>query len=632
MKTFIFNYEAELHTVIKELIPNVKALTYADTDMLLDALSDVRKFPCAYYTRNLEEWTSPRIYNFDEIAKDEATLKYDVSHLKVNVIEQHYTLRVFVEKQSEALELANRLVCTWDMHPYLDVTWEWNTDYIMDDNATTENNERINMFYTGCKVGEVRPSNDKKGSMRYVELTRTSQYMLNFALPTIKDAQLVDIVRFYVATDGTKTLGTPINDGYYFTEVPKCDHKEDIHKIYVTCDPDYDEELEKYYYRYMLGTEEYRTYEEISEGVFAIDEPTEGGIISFDLTPYHTFEIDFNQCTLSYITDFSNFVSVIPFLTYVNVSDLDTSNATDFSYFIYGNRILEECDVSNLDFSNGEEFGHFMSHNYYLRSLDLSRCDFSKGENFSNFLGSCDRLESLILPTKTFGGEFMGAFLQGLSSLTSIDLDNVDFSKTTSMSNVLNGCSKLTELRNLHGDFGNATDFSAFMYRCGYDSSLGTLDMSDWDMKKGEDFRSFLRATNFTELIFPSDKRTFQYGTMFNNFLSGNTVITEINLSGYDFGSATTFADALSYLDSVVTIDLSDCDLSSVTNVSRMFIWNPQLMTLNLSRVDLSQVTNETTFLSNNASLQTVYAIGCNQATIDLLTRHISEGCELVTE
>lgn len=631
MKTFIFNYEAQLFLYLRNLIPNLKELTYANSDDMFYAMSDVRKFPCAYYMREEDEWSLPRIYKFDTYTEDEETHTYTKERLSVSVIEQHYKLRIYVEKQSEMLELANRLTVSWSEHPHLNVSWEWTPSYIGNDTATTDNLERVNMFFTGCRVGEVRPSNDTKGSYRYVELTWTSQMLLNYVPPTEHNVNLVHEVRMYVTKNGDVVEGTPLDEGYLFS-VLKCDHKEDIHKIYVTCDPDYDDELEKYYYRYMLGFEEYRTYEEVSEGVFAIDEPTEGGIISFDLTPYHTFQIDFNQCSLSYITDFSNFVSIIPFLTYVNVSDLDTSNSTNFSYFIYGNRVLEECDVSNLDFSNGEDFGHFMSHNYYLQSLDLSRCDFSKGEDFTSFLGSCNRIESLTLPTKTFGGSFMGTFLYGLSSLRVIDLDHVDFSKTTSMSNVLNGCYNLTELRNLHGKFDNATDFSAFLSNCGNNTSLGTLDMSDWNMTKGEDFRYFLRGANFTELIFPSDKSTFSLGTLFTYFLTGNNVVTEINLRGYDFGSATTFTDSLSYLDSVVTIDLSDCDLHNVTSINRMLIWNPQLTTLNMSRVDLSNVTNETTFLANNASLQTVYAIGCNQATIDLLARHIPEGCELVTE
>lgn len=634
MKTFIFNYEASLFQFIRELIPDIKLLTYANSDDMFYALNDVRKFPCAFYMRDEEEWSLPRIYTFDEYKLSDDERTYDKERMNLSVIEQHYKMRIYVEKQSEMLELANILTASWCDHPYLDVSWEWTHDYIFDDRATTENYERVNMFFTGCKVGEVRPSNDTKGSYRYIEMSWTSQMCLNFVKERTQGVNLVHEVRLYTVPNGDTIVGSP-NDGGYVLSVVTCDHKVELRKIAVVAIPSvgHDDFGEMYYYYpYMLDdvvyeTTEYDYDEENDIYTFYIEEPTEGKIF-FDIEPYRTFEIYLNDCTLSYLDDFTNMFSYIPSLQILDLGSLDTSNGWSFDYFISGNSMLTELrGLERLDFSNGLTFLHFMDGDDRLSRVDLSNADFSNGLFFNYFLSHCGATE-ILLPTSHYIRGSMSNFLSWCYNVTSLNLIMVDISSSESLEGFLYHATSLRSISNLAPLTSNNKNLSMFLSYCGV---TDTLDMTTWDLTQCHDFSYFLHGSNFEHIILPQNVDSFNEGLNCNSFMNGIHAVT-LDLSNKRFNKVQNLQSFLSFLYDCTELNLSNCEFDSVSTLSSAITYCNNLTTLNLSGIQFNEDVSLGNILQGCTVLTTIYAIGCSDNLINTLRTNAPSGCTIITE
>lgn len=213
--------------------------------------------------------------------------------------------------------------------------------------------------------------------------------------------------------------------------------------------------------------------------------------------------------------------------------------------------------------------------------------------------------------------------LESIQGLKYLNTNNV-----TSMANLFNGCSKLTELDLSNFDTSNATSMYQMFYNC---SSLADLDIRHFNTTKVKNmFGMFYDCSSLTNLDL-SGWDTNQVTTMEYMF-NGCTSLKSLDLSGwgnanvtdmhYMFQSCTSLTDLnlnnfgtpnllrswymFAFCSSLVSLDLSSFDTTNMTSMWRMFLNCTSIKTLNLSSFNTENVTTlEGTFFGCS-SLETI--------------------------
>ena len=180
----------------------------------------------------------------------------------------------------------------------------------------------------------------------------------------------------------------------------------------------------------------------------------------------------------SNVVNMKSMFSACQNLTSLVIDNFDTSKVTDMSNMFRNCNNLTNLDVSNFNTSKVTDLSRMFASCHSLTSLDLSNFDTSQVTNMNGVFFECKSLTKLNISTwdtsnvTTMGyrnqmGEGMFA---GCSSLTSLDLTSFDTSNVTNMSEMFNGCSKLTEITvSSKWVIGSSTNITYMFDGCGTD-------------------------------------------------------------------------------------------------------------------------------------------------------------------
>ena len=197
------------------------------------------------------------------------------------------------------------------------------------------------------------------------------------------------------------------------------------------------------------------------------------------------------------------------------------------------------------------------------------------------------------------------SWLFGLfGNLTEINnLQNLDTSYVTNMSDMFSWMSSLTELDLSSFDTSNVTDMS-YMFCMANGSALTTLNLSSFDTSNVTDMSYMFRDTNLTTLDLShfdtSNVTNMSY--MFYNVSS----LTELDLSSFDTSNVTDMSDMFYVMSSLTALDLSSFDTSNVANMNSMFFAMESLIELDLSSFDTSNVTDMSDMFYRSSSLNNI--------------------------
>lgn len=171
------------------------------------------------------------------------------------------------------------------------------------------------------------------------------------------------------------------------------------------------------------------------------------------------------------------------------------------------------------------------------------------------------------------------AFMFGFcSSLTSVDLSNLDTSAVTDMGSMFNGCSALTSLDLSGFDTASVTDMGLMFRDC---SALTSLDLSSFDTAAVVDAQEmFFGCSSLTSLVVSSfdTSSVVNMGEMFRNC----SKLTTLDVSGFDTSSATNMQWMFRGCSSISSLDLSGFDTSTVTNMNSLLGGCSMLKTVKL--------------------------------------------------
>ena len=200
----------------------------------------------------------------------------------------------------------------------------------------------------------------------------------------------------------------------------------------------------------------------------------------------------------------------------------------------------------------------------------------------------------------------MDSMFDGCTSLTSLDVSNLNTSNVTDMDGMFNGCSKLTSLDLSNFNTSKVTNMDGMFQSC---TKLTSLDLSGWN------------TSNVTDMY-----------CMFRHCER----LMSLDLTHFNTSQITSMIYMFSYCESLTSLDLSGFDTSQVTSMSRMFLGCESLTTLDLSGWNTSNVADMGSMFNSCSTLKTITMKGCSQETVDKIKAQLAKdyiyGVYIITE
>ena len=227
-----------------------------------------------------------------------------------------------------------------------------------------------------------------------------------------------------------------------------------------------------------------------------------------------------------------------------------------------------------------------------LTSLNLSNLDTSKVTNMGGMFLGVSNLATINLSnfdtSKVINMSFM---FYGMSKLTTLNLSNFNTSKVIYMNRMFSDVSNLTTINLSNFDTSKVIDMGFMFYDM---SNLTTINLSNFDTSKVTNmdymFAGMSNLTNLqlSELFDTSNVRSMRY--MFHK----DSKLTSLDLSSFNTQNVTNMDSMFSYLSSITDLNLSTFNTQKVTNMNGMFYNLEKVKTLDLSTFDTSKVKNMT--------------------------------------
>ena len=207
---------------------------------------------------------------------------------------------------------------------------------------------------------------------------------------------------------------------------------------------------------------------------------------------------------------------------------------------------------------------------FYNRS-ELTSIDFGKGFNTSNvtdmseMIQGCSKLTALDVSSfNTSNVNSMAAMFKSCSGLTGLDVSSFRTSNVTDMHDMFRGCNKLTSLNVSSFNTSNVKRMDAMFYGC---SGLTSLDVSNFNTS------NVVRMTRTVDTVLD----------YYTGYSSGEEVQIPESNKLIRFGM---FAQC----SSLTSLDLSSFNTSQVTDMRGLFEGCKKLTSLNVSSFNTSNV------------------------------------------
>ena len=240
-----------------------------------------------------------------------------------------------------------------------------------------------------------------------------------------------------------------------------------------------------------------------------------------------------------------------------------------------------------------EDSSYMFYYMQWLTWLDMSWLDTSRVTNMSYMFSYCTAMAGLNLTNfDTKSVTNMSYMFNGATALTSLDLSSWNTSNVWSMRGMFYNANKLTSL-NLSGwDTSNVTDMS-WMFQT--TSALMSLNLSGWDTSSVTNMSYMFRSTSALPSLDISNWDTSSVTNMVGMFQYSNN-LTSLDISNWNTSNVTNMGSMFEGDSALTSLNISNWDTSSVTNMNYMFYNCNNLWTIYASTWF---VTNQVTSYSN---------------------------------
>ncbi len=247
-----------------------------------------------------------------------------------------------------------------------------------------------------------------------------------------------------------------------------------------------------------------------------------------------------------------------------------------------------------------------------LTTIDLQNINTSKTINMNSMFAICNNLTTLNLSSfdtsKVIDMENM--FYKN-EKLVTLDISSFNTSEVTTMSNMFSNCTSLTKLDLNNFNTSKVTDMNSMFFEC---RNLATLNISNFNTPQVTDMSYMFSEGEALETLDVSKFDTSQVtnmGAMFYNC----SRLTSLDVSEFDTSQVTDMGHMFSNCNGLTNLDVSKFDTSQVTNMKAMFQACRKLIELNISNFNTSQVTNMSYMFCNCSSLRSIYVSEYNETT-----------------
>ena len=192
--------------------------------------------------------------------------------------------------------------------------------------------------------------------------------------------------------------------------------------------------------------------------------------------------------TTQNLPDTSNMFQSCTALKSIDFSNADLSKVTSMEYMFKGCTLLESVTFPE-NLQNLETIKFAFSRCSSLKSIDFSNCNLTKLTYLNNMLEFCTSLESVSFPESLTNVDNMQNLFQECSSLQSIDLSNINLSKTRNFDCMFQSCSKLESVIFPRSGPQSLSSMIKIMKDC---SSLTSIDLSMFTLSKDTSLNFFI--------------------------------------------------------------------------------------------------------------------------------------------
>ncbi|MDD6711888.1 MAG: BspA family leucine-rich repeat surface protein [Sharpea porci] len=250
---------------------------------------------------------------------------------------------------------------------------------------------------------------------------------------------------------------------------------------------------------------------------------------------------------------------------------------------------------------------------WYVSTIDLNKIDTSYMTDMSNMFSECGSLSTLDLSTfNTANVTDMSGMFSRCGSLSTLNLSTFNTENVTNMSDMFSNCGSLSTFDLLTFNTANVKDMSGMFSGCG---SLSTLDLSTFNTANVTDMSFMFYDCGSLSTL---DLSTFNAANVkdMRRMFSHCYALSSIDLS--TFNAANVIDMSFMFYDcfSLSTLDLSTFNAANVTDMNYMFYNCSSLSTLDLSTFNTANVTDMSNMFSNCSSLSTLDLSTFNTANV----------------
>ena len=220
----------------------------------------------------------------------------------------------------------------------------------------------------------------------------------------------------------------------------------------------------------------------------------------------------------------------------------------------------------------------------------------------SHILRGNSKLSELDTSNWTISSSNTERMFEGCSSLTRLDLRNIEMDNVTIALNMFSGCSSLQSLDTSKWNLGNLSNGSSMFSGC---SSLQSLDTSKWNLGNLSSGSSMFYGCSFLQSL---DTSKWNLGNLSNgsSMFYGCSFLQSLDTSKWNLGNLSNGSSMFYGCSSLQSLDTSKWNLGNLSNGSYMFYGCSSLQSLDTSKWNLGNLSNGSSMFSGCSSLQSL--------------------------
>lgn len=271
------------------------------------------------------------------------------------------------------------------------------------------------------------------------------------------------------------------------------------------------------------------------------------------------------------------------------------ANNNGYYEVIVGQEGGVKANTNSYKFLNGAE---------NLKTIDLENLDTSKTINIGAMFNKCKSLITIKNLDKldTSNVEVMNHVFSECYAITSLDLSNFKTSKVTTMRSMFQYCESLTTIDLTTFDTSKVEDIANMFAFC---KNVTSIDVSSFNTEEVKDMQGMFGECASLISLDVTNFRTQNVENMFMMFSNINKV-EELDLSSFDTAKVKNMAGMFDDCSSLTKLKIQSFNTSNVEDMQRMFYNCASLTSLNLNNFNTTKVKNMYGMFDSCTNLETL--------------------------